>query len=63
MKKMIVTMMAALLVSTTAMAQEQENPQRPQRKFDKTEMVKHRTDETVSRYKLNDKQAKQLLVL
>ena len=63
MKKMIVTMMAALLVSTTAMAQEQENPQRPQRKFDKTEMVKHRTDETVSRYKLNDKQAKQLLEL
>ena len=63
MKKMIVTMMAALLVSTTAMSQEQENPQRPQRKFDKTEMVKHRTDETVSRYKLNDKQAKQLLEL
>ena len=63
MKKMIVTMMAALLVSTTAMSQEQKNPQRPERKFDKTEMIKHRTDETVSRYKLNDKQAKQLLEL
>ena len=63
MKKMIVTMMAALLISTTAMAQEQENQQRALRKFDKTEMIKHRTDETVSRYKLNDKQAKQLLEL
>ena len=56
-------MMAALLVGTSAMAQEEQNNQRPPRKFDKTEMVKHRTDETVSRYKLNDKQAKQLLEL
>ena len=63
MKKMFVTMMAALLVSTSAIAQEEKNDKRPQRKFDKTEMVKHRTDETVSRYKLNDKQAKQLLEL
>ena len=63
MKKIFVTMMAALLVSTSAMAQQQENQQRPERKFDKTEMIKHRTDETVSRYKLSDKQAKQLLEL
>jgi len=61
---MIVTMMAAVLVITSAMAQEDsKNGQRPQRKFDKTEMIKHRTDETVSRYKLSDKQAKQLLEL
>lgn len=63
MKKMIFTMMAAVMVSTSAMAQETQNDQRPERKFDKAEMVKHRTDETVSRYKLNDKQAKQLLEL
>lgn len=63
MKKMIFTMMAAVMVSTSAMAQEAQNDQRPERKFDKAEMVKHRTDETVSRYKLNDKQAKQLLEL
>ncbi|MBR1556638.1 MAG: DUF4890 domain-containing protein [Prevotella sp.] len=63
MKKVIFTMMAALLVSTSAIAQEEKNDQRPQRKFDKTEMIKHRTDETVSRYKLSDKQAKQLLEL
>ena len=63
MKKIIVTMMAAMLVSTAAMAQDAKNEQRPPRKFDKTEMIKHRTDETVSRYKLSDKQAKQLLEL
>ena len=64
MKRMIVTMMTAVLVSTSVIAQEEsKNEQRPPRKFDKTEMVKHRTDETVSRYKLSDKQAKQLLEL
>ena len=63
MKKIIVTMMVALLVGTTAMAQESQNERRHPGKFDKTEMIKHRTDETVSRYKLNDKQAKQLLEL
>lgn len=60
---MIVTMMAAMLMSTTAMAQETQTEQRQHRKFDKTEMIKHRTDETVSRYKLDDKQAKKLLEL
>ena len=63
MKKIIVTMMVALLVGTSAMAQESQNERRHPGKFDKTEMIKHRTDETVSRYKLNDKQAKQLLEL
>ena len=64
MKRMIVTMMAAVVVGTSAIAQEEsKNEQHPHRKFDKTEMVKHRTDETVSRYKLSDKQAKQLLEL
>jgi len=63
MKKMIVTMMAAMLMSMTAMAQETKTEQRAPRKFDKTEMIKHRTDETVSRYKLDDKQAKKLLEL
>ena len=63
MKRIIVTMMAAMLICATAMAQDEKKEQRQPRKFDKTEMVKHRTDETVSRYKLNDKQAKQLLEL
>ena len=63
MKQMMITMMAALLISTSAVAQEESKAQRPEKKFDKTEMVKHRTDETVKRYSLNDKQAKQLLEL
>ena len=63
MKRMTLTMMAALLIATSAMAQEEKNEPREPRKFDKTEMVKHRTNETVSRYKLSDKQAKQLLEL
>jgi hypothetical protein len=63
MKKFLFAIVAAALVSTQAMAQDEKNEQRRERKFDKTEMVKHRTDETVSRYNLNDKQAKQLLEL
>ena len=63
MKRMILTMMAAALVSMTALAQEEKQGQRPEPKFDKAEMVKHRTDETVKRYNLNDKQAQQLLEL
>lgn len=63
MKRMILTLMAAAVVGTTAFAQEKKECQCPDQKFDKTEMVKHRTDETVKRYNLNDKQAKQLLEL
>lgn len=63
MKRMMMTMLTAVLIGSSVMAQEEKNEKREPRKFDKTEMVKHRTDETVSRYKLSDKQAKQLLEL
>ena len=63
MRKILFAIVAAALVSTQAMAQDEKSEHRRERKFDKTEMVKHRTDETVSRYKLNDKQAKKLLEL
>ena len=63
MKRMVLTLMAAALVCSSAFAQEKKDEQRPEPKFDKAEMVKHRTDETVKRYNLNDKQAKQLLEL
>ncbi len=63
MKRMILTLMAAAVVSMAAVAQEKKECQCPDQKFDKTEMVKQRTDETVKRYNLNDKQAKQLLEL
>lgn len=63
MKKMVLTMMVALLVGTSAMAQDSQNDSRHPAKFDKTEMIKHRTDDIVSRYKLDEKQAKKLLEL
>ena len=53
-------MAAAVLMSTAAMAQG-NNGQRPQ--FDRTEMIKQRTDQMVEKYKLNETQAKQLLEL
>lgn len=63
MKKLMMTMVAAVLMSATATAQNEGQDKRPEKKFDKTEMIKHRTDEMVKRYQLNDKQAKQLLDL
>jgi len=63
MKRIVMTMLAAALMTSAAFAQEKKEGQRPERKFDKTEMVKHRTDEVVKKYSLNDKQAKQLLAL
>ena len=53
-------MAAAVLMSTAAMAQG-NNGQRPQ--FDRTEMIKQRTDQMVEKYKLNETQAAQLLEL
>lgn len=55
-------MAAVVLTSLTATAQENAEKQ-PQRKFDKTEMIKRRTDRMVSRFELNQTQAKQLLEL
>jgi len=63
MKRMVIAMMAAVLVSMQAIAQDENKQQREQRKFDKTEVVKHRTEQTVKRYQLNEQQAKQLLEL
>ncbi|MCH5308613.1 MAG: DUF4890 domain-containing protein [Prevotella sp.] len=64
MKKMIAMMAAAILMSSSVVAQDNARQgKRPERKFDKTEMLKQRTDETVKKYGLNDEQAKQLLEL
>ena len=60
MKRFVMIMTAAVLMGTTAMAQG-NNGQRPQ--FDRTEMIKQRTDQMVEKYKLNETQAKQLLEL
>lgn len=64
MKKMMMTMIAAVLMSSAAFAQEEKkceckNCKQP----DKTEMVKHRTDKFAKKYGLNDQQAASLLEL
>ncbi len=65
MKRMILAVSAAIMMGSVAMAQD-ENQQRKgrgERKFDPTEMVKRRTDDAVTKYKLNEEQAKKLLEL
>ena len=58
------TIAAAVIVASASMAQdEKKEGKRPERKFDKTEMVKKRTEEIASKYSLNEKQTKQLLEL
>lgn len=56
MKQIIMTLVAALFISSTALAQENNDNR-------KQEMIKHRTERTVKEYNLNEKQAKQLLEL
>ena len=62
MKKTIVAMAAALLMSMGVMAQDAEKKSEP-RQFNKTEMIQRRTDATVKRYGLNEEQAAKLLEL
>ena len=56
MKRIIMTLAAAVLISSTVLAQEKNDNR-------KQEMIKHRTERTVKEYNLNDKQAKELLEL
>lgn len=63
MKKMMMTLLAAVVVSTAAIAQDTNGRQPKDDGNRKQEMVKHRTDRLVKDYQLNDKQAKQLLEL
>ena len=56
-------LIAALTMTATTMAQDENNQARERRHIDKTEMVKHRTAETVKAYGLDEKQAKALLEL
>jgi hypothetical protein len=63
MKKMMMTMIAAVLMSSAAFAQEEKKCECKCKQPDKTEMVKHRTDRVVKKYGLNDQQAASLLEL
>ena len=61
MKQILMTIAASMLLSTAAMAQD-NNPQNGQRP-NPQEMIQRRTDRTVQQYGLNAEQAKQLLSL
>jgi hypothetical protein len=62
MKKMVLAMTAALVMSMGAVAQDEQKAERRERgQFDQTEMIQRRTDATVKKYGLNDEQAKKLL--
>ena len=63
MKQMIMTLLAAVMVSTAAGAQDKDSNKPSMDNNRKLEMVKHRTDKMVEDYQLNDKQAKKLLEL
>ena len=56
--------LAAAMMMTAAMAQEENKPANVDNKRpDRTEMLKRRTDDVVKRYGLNEEQAKKLLEL
>ena len=57
MKQLLMTIVAAVMFSSAAMAQDQEKGKK------KEEMAKHRTEKMVKDYDLNDKQAAKLLEL
>ena len=64
MKKMILAIAAALMMSVNMTAQETTTEEKPEMKRpDMTEVVKQRTDETVKKYDLNEEQAAKLLEL
>ena len=62
MKKLILAFVA-LITMTTVQAQNDNSPRGERRQFDRTEMLKRRTDETVKKYGLNEEQAAKLLEL
>ena len=62
MKRIVLTMMAALMISASAVAQGNENGgNRPQ--FDRAEMVKNQTERMVKEYGLSEAQGEKLLAL
>ena len=63
MKQMIMTLLAAVMVSMAAVAQDKDSNKPSVDNNRKQEMVKHRTDRMVEDYQLNNKQAKKLLEL
>ena len=62
MKRITMALAATIMMSTAALAQNAQGNQ-PERRFDKTEMVKRQTERMVSEYGLNKEQADKLLQL
>ena len=62
MKKMILALVAVMTM-TAAQAQGDNKQGKGERKFDKTEMIKKRTDDAVKKYGLSEEQAAKLLQL
>lgn len=56
-------MVAAVVMSSSAIAQNEQKKDNNMKRPDKTEMIQHRTDMMVNRYGLNDKQKAKLLKL
>lgn len=62
MKKFVLTIAVALLLGMSANAQDDNNRQERQR-FDQTEMIKKRTEQTAKQYDLDETQTAKLLEL
>lgn len=63
MKQIVIAMAAALMLSSTAMAQDDKQGKRDGKRPDKTEMIQHRTDEVAKKYNLTEQQKEQLKAL
>ena len=62
MKKLILAFVA-MITMTSVQAQDDNSSRGERRRFDRTEMLKRRTDETAKKYGLNEEQAAKLLEL
>ena len=60
---MIFTMVAAVMMSSAVMAQDEQKKDNNKQRPNKTEMIQRRTEMMAGRYGLNDKQKKDLLKL
>lgn len=63
MKKTILAIAAAVMMSSSMLAQENKSDDKQAMKMDRTEMVKKRTEETAKRYGLDEEQTAKLLDL
>lgn len=63
MKKLMMALVAAMMMSASAMAQDNQQQGRQPRQFNPEEMAKQRTEQMVKEYGLTEEQGKKLLDL